>query len=165
MGAAKSGVTTIKRLPLLLLVISLLLTVSACSQTVGASAVKLEYAAANPSAATQSQFNEQNSYVIRCLSSADNVEGLTISATKTKSAKITSLVFVALNQAKQSNSSMVQIALVPVKGSESDYDMAGAKYNLVSLTSAQNIVDSHGITYTDWLTGITGNSDNFPCCQ
>ena len=146
-------------LPLLVIA----LTLSSCAKAAGALPAKIEYVAGSPTAAV-SQFKEENSYVVRCVSLAEDAGAVTITATKTKSAKITSLIFVDIDDARESKSANVQVG-VPLAGSECDYDMSKASFHYMSLASAQNIIDNYGLTYANWLNGTTSSSDKFPAAS
>jgi hypothetical protein len=125
----------------------------------------LAYVNASGPQTTGAEFRQDGSYVIRCTASEDNAGGLSFSATKIKTAKITSLIFINLDQVRQSGANAVITAVVPVDGSEGECSLVKANYRMVSLESAQKAVNDYGIPYSDWLSGATDASQKFPCCQ
>jgi hypothetical protein len=149
---------------LLMLAVSPVLA-SCKGDSAGAAYSSLAYVKADVPQTAEVQFNQDNSYVIRCISSEENAAGISFFATKTKSANITSLIFISLDSAPQSGLIAVPAAVVPVTGGEGECSLAGAAYHFVNMESAQKAVDDYGITYTDWLNGTTSSSEKFPCCQ
>jgi hypothetical protein len=159
----------ISTIMIILIITALIPGLAACSSTVSASAARIDFmaenSADNPGQTAGSQFQVDNSYVIRCITSVESEQGVNITATKNKSAKVISLIFVNIDEAKQANSTVVKMATVPLKGAEGDYDISQASYRNITMTAAQNLVDSYGVTYDNWQNGLSSNGEKFPCCQ
>jgi hypothetical protein len=106
----------------------------------------------------------EQSYVIRCSSYSETSDGLTLTTTKNKNAKIVRLVFVSLPNPGEMNSELI-ISDVPISENETVYNLAEAGYHRIDLTEGQNAISNYGISYLDWKTGSVSDSQKFPCCE
>jgi len=109
-------------------------------------------------------YNEGESYIIRSVSFAENGREITFAPTKSKSFKISTLMFIDSMERADSDGN-VSIVAVPVSGAESEYDLKQGKTYMIQESVALNLVSDYGITYSDWLVGAASGSDKFPCCE
>ncbi len=135
----------------------LLMTLAAaisCRTSEGSPSVTIEFAPGYPANSVAAEkFDETTSVVVRSMSLAVNESGIAISPTKSKDAKITTLVFVG----SADSGSLVPVACVPVTGKEYEFDMSKAKFYTVSSESAGEIASVYGIVYETWQTGLASD--------
>ncbi len=133
-----------------------------CRTSEGSPSVTIEFAPGYPADAVAAEkFDETGSVVVRSMSFSVSDTGITLSPSKSKDAKITTLVFVG----SADSGSLAPVACVPVTGKEYEFDMSKAKFYTVSSESAREIASVYGIIYETWQTGLASDSDKFPCCQ
>lgn len=149
---------------LVLLLVASLMVLNACSPAGSSTTVNLEAVLASTGLAANG-INAESSYVVRSSLLVENKEGLTIAPTKTKSAKITTLIFIDPTKSPE-GSNILTIFLVPVTGnSETEFNMAKTQGYSVPRAAADNLIKNYGLTYSDWMNGAVSGSDKFPCCQ
>lgn len=143
--------------------------ISACAPAESTQSFSLEYAGATAqgvsAGAPKPAFDEKSSFVVRCVSVTRDATGLTISATKSRSADIKTLLFIDLMAAQDSAAAAVRVAGVPVSGDEAKYDISQAAFYTISLDSARNAASLMGLTYDNWLMGALNPGELFPCCS
>ncbi len=147
-------------LPAVFLAASALLFLGSCGAPAPASQVTLAIAAGDSSRAL---IDETTCIVVRCSSLTVDSTSLVVSASKSKSLKVTTLLFVPA--ATEPAGDRVTVLAVPVAGAENEYDLAQAKRYAVTRASAEAAASDFGIAYTDWQAGATSSADRFPCCE
>jgi hypothetical protein len=109
-------------------------------------------------------YDETNSMVIRCASFAENGNQLNAQASKLMSLKADTLIFVE-NPVIEVPTGGVQIVVVPVTGKENEYDIAQARFYIVTKTTAEEIRNDYGIEYATWYSGAASGAEKFDCCK
>lgn len=134
-----------------------------CNKTVEGDSVTLRFSSGDAikSASVNADFNEEDCIVLRCRSLTSNEQEIIVRTSKSKDMKATALIFVKPNQEAET----VIIAAANVIGKEYEYDIAQAKLYEVTAFSAEAVVNTYGIPYSDWQYGAVNNSETFPCCE
>lgn len=158
----------IKKAIVLIIPVVCLLFPSSCSTPEKAEALTLEFIpkpAISTLPAGQPLFNEKNSLVLRCTSITEKEDGITVTVTKAKSARIQNLIFVNQTDLENSQSASAAVAYIKIKGIENDFDISDAVYRSVALASVSESIRRNGLPYDDWLVGTMNQDDLFPCCK
>lgn len=139
----------------------MLIVLTACGQA-GENTTKLTLSStvAEPPATSDSVYE----YVVRCTSITSEPQALTILATKSKSEKISHLIFFNLPD-EAVPPETITVAVVPLNGLETDYTMSQAKYYSINYASAQEIVNKYSIMYSIWQSGAGSGAEKFDCCE
>jgi len=146
-----------------LLAILILPAFVSCSRTNSGDIISLDFVPQNTANAREiTGFDIKGNFVLRCASLVDNENGIVIETSKSKFMKANVLIFV---KPIEPGESVVQIAVATITGKEYEYDLARARFYLVSPSSASKAIETYGIPYLDWQTGACSTSEQFPCCE
>ena len=109
-------------------------------------------------------FNTDAYTVVRCSEYCAGPESISIKTSKSMKLKAVYLIFVDM-AALAGGQESVPIAVAPVTGKEYEYDMAAARWYLVTRQTAEEADALYGIAYSDWEYGAVSGSEKFPCCE
>ena len=109
-------------------------------------------------------YDETGSTVIRCVSFTESGNQLTAQASKQMSLKPDTLIFIKA-PVKEVTGGGVQIVVVPITGKENEYDMAQARFYIVTKEAVEKVLKENGIEYTIWHSGAISGAEKFDCCE